>query len=326
MATKSSLFSNKTNPVVKETRAENGINGHDAEILAATRLALACTAEFRVSSREEDGAKLDFFISFNNPWVDGEKVNLAIQVKSGETYGKALDKGFKLKTSAKKASRREQENTCILWVDRETSCLYWAFIHNSTTENDQKYGEHHEVCPATRYDLTRCKADKLSTPRGGKGITIKRIDFTLLRSQRRGLKTIYQGQNSIYCPLFGKVELTRLGWRHMLRHSRRKDYKKASLRTVPYLKHILAQLPSSNRVTEFSLSERNDYLYRRMEYVLSYDEVQVANESTGTLNRCKVIIRLLEEVRYPKNWKEEGMLSQRVERRVVLLNAYYKIE
>lgn len=63
------------------------------------------------------------------------------------------------------------------------------------------------------------------------------------------------------------------------------------------------------------MDEFSDSQYRNKEYVLIFN--------TSTTN-IKVVIRIIEEIKWPINWKENSTLTQFVERKLVLLSCYYK--
>jgi hypothetical protein len=95
------LLAKRPLPVPQQTVPFNHINGYDAEKLAAVRALAACGGEIRWSSRMEEGNKIDLLLSFENPFYRSERLVLAVQVKSGDSYGELTSDGFKLKTSGK---------------------------------------------------------------------------------------------------------------------------------------------------------------------------------------------------------------------------------
>ena len=98
--------------------------------------------------------------------------------------------------------------------------------------------------------------------------------------------------------------------------------KEKSMNLIPYLGNLLEHKPSKIYITKNILESERDYEFRTSEYVLTYDKVEFNN--SGEIKSTSVIIRLLEEIMWPKNWKDNSMLSQLIKRRLVLLSAYYK--
>jgi hypothetical protein len=319
-----SLLSSKAIKKPDQGRSSNSLNGSDAETLAATSLVKACLGEIRWGSREEDGSKIDLLLSYSHPWLKGERVILLVQVKSGSTYGETTGKGFKLKTSALAAAKRTSHSICIIWIDRDTSKEYWAYIHPNTLYSPREYGEQHKVNPATLYDLTRCATHPSNRNIGGRGVIIRQRSGNF-RDRRKTVNDGYRNQKTAISPVMGTIEFTRYGWRHMFRSNRSAKYKQSSIEVIPYLPNILKHHPSAHAITDIKTWEAHDYIYRSSEHLLKFSEAQF-KENSAQPQKAEVIIKLMEEIRYPKNWRTEAMLSQKISRRVVLKSAYCKRE
>lgn len=305
-----------------ETRAENIDNGNDAEVLAASFLVMAIGAEISWGSRNEDGRKIDLICSYDHPWFDKERFIFLVQVKSGDSFGEKLPDGFKLKTIAKNAAKRTTHPICIIWIDRNNNDSFWAYIHPRTESKPQTYGMNHLVSPAMRYDLARCQAQFLPIKKGGSGIIIneKDSDLKVIRTNSLAKYKSYQ-VNGLFCPSIGKIEVTRVGWRHMFRKTRSSSNKAKSYTTIKFLDKIISDLPTEIYISKYEFTEQSEYKYRTSEYVLVYEDVK---EQNLPLNSVKVIIRVIEEIRWPTDWTKNSTLTQFVERRNVLLSCYYK--
>lgn len=310
-------------PKVSETRALNSVNGSDAESFAMSQFILACRGEGHWGSREDDNSKIDLILSFEHPWAAKERMFILSQVKSGETYGSSCEKGFLLKSAAKKAAKRTTHHICVVWVDRTNHKAFWAYVHPNVTLKNQVYGEYHSITPATRFDLARCMSMIHSGERGAKGIHIRKRN-SQLSARRAYVKKCYSNQKGIISPVLGKIELTRLGWRHMFRSSRREEHKSTSLDIIPYLEHLLLRNPSMHAITSFKVYDYGCFSYQSREHLLKFEGLTVSHARGETRKIVSAHIRLIEEIRYPKDWGTIAMLSQQVERRVVLKSAYYK--
>ncbi len=309
-------------------RAQNPINGSDSESYALAKIVLACRGEGHWGSREEDNSKIDLFFSAEHPWHKRERIIVFTQVKSGETFGSTLSTGFKLKAKAKSAAIRTTHPVCVVWVDRDRNRLFWAYVHPMTTASDQEYGAYHEVGPPMIYDLARCAAIRRAGTTGGRGIIIRRRN-TNITERRKIVKSIYRDIGKVISPAVGEIEMTRLGWRHMFRNGRSGENKASSMDLIPYLCKVLEQLPSSHAITQHHTLEVNDYVYRVCEHLLKFDQIQIQRSRTEEKENPKKVVafvRLVEEIRYPRNWETNVMLSQLVDRRVVLRSAYWKNE
>jgi hypothetical protein len=320
-----SLLLSSPLPIPLQGPAQNPINGSDAESYALAKIVLACRGEGHWGSREEDCSKIDLFFSVEHPWYESERLIIFTQVKSGKSFGSTLSHGFKLKARAKNAAVRTTHPVCVAWVDRDKNRVFWAYVHPTTTATDQEYGAYHEVGPPMIYDLARCAAVKREGITGGRGIIIRKRDADIT-ARRKCVKAIYQGFDKVISPAVGQIELTRFGWRHMLRNSRSANNKASSIDLIPYLKKILEQFPSSHAITQHQTLEVKDYLYRVCEHLLKFDQVRIQQSRASATTPVVAHIRLVEEIRYPRNWETNAMLSQHVARRVVLRSAYWKKE
>jgi len=310
-------------PVVVNDRAHNIINGNDAELLAGARVLFACNAEISWGSRNEDGSKIDLFASYDHPWFMGERIILLIQVKSGPTYGQIMGNGFELTQRAKLLAKRTSHEICVIWVDRVVSKLFWAYIHPNTALTNQFYGKHHRVNPAMRFDIARCQSKYLPYKLGGAGVIIARLAHPIGVARKIALRKYRElSRQNILCPVIGKVEFTRMGWRHMFRKARSQKDKASSMDVIRQLDSILIGIPTNHSVTKTDYFVSDNYEYRVVEHLLSYEKVKLFDG--GITKEIKVIIKLKEEVRYPTNWHNDGMLSQKINRRVVFLSAYHK--
>ncbi|MEZ9129963.1 hypothetical protein AB4145_25725 [Vibrio splendidus] len=320
----SSLMRHVPVSTAQQTPAFNGVNGGDAESLAAAELVLATRAEISWGSREEDGRKIDLILSCNHPWYEKERIIVLSQVKSGSTYGETLQKGFKLKRAAFASAQRTTHSILMLWVDRDQDKSFWAYVHPNSKSSSNSYGAYHDITPATYFDLARCVSRELNLPFGGKGIIIRKrgTDFKV---RRRNVQLTYKDISSVFSPVLGKIDLTRLGWRHMFRKARASAHKEASLDSIPYIKKIMAQKPTEHAITDVTYSYHNGYNYRQAEHLLKYSQVRLCN-TAARLVLVTVIVRVLEEIRYPQNWRTSAMLSQHVTRKCVLKTIYHKGE
>lgn len=320
-----SLLKSKKIEAPDQSVGSNSLNGSDAETLAASLMVTACRGEVCWGSREEDNSKIDLILSIEHPWYPKERMLVLVQVKSGETYGVKTQQGFRLKTAAIKAAKRTSHSICIIWVCRESNQAFWAYVHPNTQISQRDYSHYHQVTPATLFDLARCMSKNTTNACGGNGIIIRRREGNLT-NRRRLVYSAYKDTNKIFSPAIGAIELTRLGWRHMFRANRSATYKQTSLDLIPYLERIVSQSPTDHAITSYSERESNGFVYRITEHLLKYDKAMYSAKQKSERQSTTVIIKAIEEIRYPKNWQANAMLSQCIDRRVVLKSAYYKVK
>lgn len=308
-----------------EGRAENAVNGGDAEIFAMSRLIIACRAEGQWGSREDDNAKIDLIFTMEHPWQPKERLMVLCQAKSGASYGVIAGdgSGFKLLGAAKTAARRSTHAICLVWIDRVASRIFWAFLHPDSRPGPQSYGSYHEVSPATRYDLARCIAGRWKGgAAGGRGVVLPEQRGDVARRRALALQS-YRSVGTVHSPILGPIEFTRIGWRHMFRRSRASRNKNASIILIPRLRALLVENPSVVAITATVFSKSEGFTTRQCEYLLKYSEVS-ARSAKGELRPVTVHVRLVEEIRYPTAWHSITMLTQQVTRRVAIKSAYYK--
>ena len=317
-----SLLQSKPLPKIYQSRALNITNGSDAESLAAAMILLAIRAEISWGSREEDGRKIDLFLSCDHPWFDKERLIILSQVKSGLTYGEVLkDGGFKLKREAYQHAQRTTHSILIIWVDRDLNEVFWAYVHPHSKKTSHNYGIHHRLTPATYFDLARCVSKDLNIKSDGKGITIRKRNSNFKIRRQNVLKN-YRSLKKIFCPSLGDIEVTRLAWRHMFRKGRSLNHKITSLDTIPYIKKILEDKPTEHAITAIKEWKHKKFYYRKTEHLLKYSDVKLYKELK--LQNITVLFRIIEEIRYPLNWVQTAMLTQQVERKLVFKTVYYK--
>lgn len=320
-----SLLKTKSLPIARNGRDYNAINGNDAEIFTASKMLMALGAEISWGSRNEDSRKIDLIASFDHPWFNKERMLLLIQVKSGRSYGEIISDGFILHQQAVLLAQRTTHSICVIWVDRNKGKAFWAYIHPLSLRKGLKYGSNHMISPSMRFDLAKCQTSNLPIKVGGAGVIISESNKDLAKSRAEALQKYKKiSASGILCPFLGKIEFTRIGWRHMFRKTRSKYHKFTSLNLIGYIDKILSDIPSKNYITSLDHSTKSEYEYRNTEYVLHYNQVKRYNRIKGDLEDISVFVRIIEEIRYPIDWSNKGNLSQLVERRVVLLSCYYK--
>lgn len=307
----------------QETRSFNAENGSDAETFAAAMFISACRGEVSWGSRDQDNSKIDLILSYEHPWFSQEKVIVLSQVKSGASYGEIIEDGVSIKPRAVESCLRTSHSICLIWVDRKVSKIFWAYLLPGARKGARSYGRHHELTPAIAFDLARCMATPSRGPKGGTGITIQEYPSEKLTQRRRHAKEQYRHVNEVVAPTLGNIEFTRLGWRHMFRSSRSKRYKALSLNLIPLLPKILIRFPSDQAIIATNYWNYGLYSHRSVEHLLKFSGVAIQDDG-GKRRVATVVVRLVEEIRYPKDWAGRAMLSQNVSRRVVLRSAYYK--
>lgn len=317
----------------------NDLNGHDAERFSASSLTMALNARISWASRKEDNAKTDLIITMLHPWVENKAEVILTQIKSGKTYGKVSPSKkyiFKLEKSQFKVFLKLNHHTLICWVDREKSEIYWLVIKANAKFYRNVYGLSHKLSPATRFDLIRV-LNGFGDRNGGKGLQFtamypdktqasNKYDYTTFKKLRATAKSKYNQLKrvKIISNIFGEIQVTNYGWRHMTRESRWNTFKVATYEIIPILNHILSKSPSKHFIQNYWEEEDENSVYRKIEFLLEYHEVKILSSKDSTLYPIEVYVKLVEFVNYPKDWLKNARLSQSTTRRVVFKSVYYK--
>jgi hypothetical protein len=316
---KAQLFSQIT-PQVKVNNKTHPINGGDGESKAAADLLLATRGEVQWSSREVDGRKIDVEFSSEHPWYKKENFKLNFQFKAGHSYVNKTCSLFSPTAHLFRSIQRKSDKIGLIWVDPDKDTSQWALIRPNSKYMSKGYGIHHKITPATLYDLARCYGRDLNKPKHGQGICISRKPLPLTTLRTKALSSYYQAK-VVLSPVMGNIKLSRLGWKHMFRKSRRADFKESSLRVIPVLGTLLEHIPREHVVHSTKYYTIHDFEYRECEHVMSYTQTK---DSNG--NYLNVTVKVLEQIRYPINWRERSYLTQLVERENRLMSAYIQEE
>lgn len=324
------IVKNRNKP--KATRKENPINGHDSEVLAKSKFIIALSGEINSASRELDNDQLDFDMNFQHPWRNEQLIQYS-QVKSGPTYGKEIDNEiYETKKTLIQDLKKQTRNVCLIWINRNTNNIYWIYIHPKSNPERIKYGSHHKLTPATRFDIARC-FEKLNSSnissKGARGITIKQLTKSFQENREYAKKKYKILKNSkILNPVLGHINCSNLAWKHISRRNRKKEFKESSFNTVNYLYQILNSLPNSIAVLNCSYEVHNNRTWRKIEYILKYEDAYLSlNTSTKFMKKkISVVVRVIETVIFPNEWQNESQLSQMISRGVTLKSFYYKNE
>lgn len=321
-------------------KKQNDKNGLDAERLSAAVLTMALNSRVSWASRKEDNSKIDLIISMQHPWIINRMEVVLTQVKSGFSYAKTSEnpEDNKQKLSIDKSRFKEylkrNHHTLICWINRATEELFWVIVKANSEYLRSEYNFSHRLTPATRYDIIRIFTT-IADKNGGVGLifhvsnesdSYSRLPYSHenFRKLRKKARKAYKELQSeaIVSPLFGHVHFTRLGWRHITRTSRLNDHKISSYEILPLLRHLIERAPSKHHLQYFIEEEDEYWNYRQAEYLCQYDHVK--QKKSGKTVGTFVFVKILESIRYPRNWKSNSQLNQLIDRKVTFKSIYYK--
>lgn len=331
-------FNNTIKTIPKQLEL-NDKNGHDSERFVASSLTLALDARISWASRKEDNAKADFITTMLHPWIENRAEVILTQIKSGKTFACINPSNkyvLKLDKSKFNIFTNQNHHTLICWVDRDENDIYWFVIKSTAKFYRAVYGSTHKLSPATKFDLVRVingfgdrdggKGLQFAVRNGNSSVSFLKYDNASFKEIRNNAKKEYNRLKKINCTsnIFGEIQITNYGWRHMTRESRWNDYKVSSYEIIPILSHILTRSPSKHFIQNHWSESDKDSEYRKTEYLLEYHNVLKFNIDKSELSSTNVFVKLIEIIKYPIDWKKNARLSQSIERRVYFKSIYYK--
>ncbi len=311
--------------------------GLDGERLSASALTLALNARISWASRKEDNSKVDLIVTMLHPWENNHVEVILAQVKSGSSFGETITdnrQAFKIVKAKFYDYLMRNHPTLLCWVDSRSNEVFWFIVKSNSRYIRTVYGHSHKLCPATRFDVVRLM-NSFSSTDGGKGLIFHgesnnslnfRYPYDELKKTRAKARQAYNSFKSetIISPLFGSIEITNFGWRHMTRASRWNEYKVASYEIIPILDKILKRSPSKHFIQNQNEEISDSKTYRRVEYILEYHRIKLHVAENDSLREAPVFIKLIEVLESPTDWKNETHLTTKIRRRVYFKSIYYK--
>lgn len=324
------FFIDQKEPVLP-TINTNKLNGKSTERYFAGLLSIALNARVSFASRTEDDAKVDLVTIMSHPWEENEVEVMITQVKSGPSYCRIDDNKLFVNQSKFQDLLKRNHNSLICWTRVDEDMPHWFLIRNNAKFLRGEYNRSHVFSPLTKFDLMRILSS-INSKDGGKGLIFSRAngryeykyeDLHTLRNRAKKQYAKLKGIMVIH-PLFGPVEFTRLGWRHITRSSRFNPFKVASYEIIQILHKIITLSPTRHYIKNADKSEDTRYHYREIEFILIYDNVKVRDRETDQIVPVNVYIKLVEVCRYEKNWISTPASAMKVARRVIFRSIYYK--
>lgn len=324
-------FFNDIKPVIPTTLENNKKNGKDAERYLASLLTGALNARISFGSRTEDDAKIDLITLFSHPWLEYDVQPIGTQAKSGASYCTVSNGKLVLQKGKFSPLLHKSNWILVCWTLVEEGTGYWFLVKPNSKFIKLEYNSNHIINPLTKYHLVRVMYS-VSDKNGGRGLTFRRKnrlqdyedhEYVMLRSIAKQ-KYAHFKQTDILNPVFGRIEFTRIGWRHITRESRWRYFKTASLEAIRILDKLLKVSPTKHYTLRHDSRDQGEFIYVENEFLLSYSEVKVFDSTTKTNEQVEVYIKLLEISAYRKDWKDSANKNNISFRRVIFKSIYYK--
>lgn len=309
----------------------NKFNGKSVENYFAGILTPLLNSKVVWASRTEDDAKVDIVTIISHPFIENTIEIVATQIKSGKTYAEVIDDKLIVKVKKFQELLNRSITTMVCWSEANDSNPYWFIIKSNSKYLKEVFNNTHVLCPATKFDIIRILYSS-KNKNGGRGLifSIKNRDFiysnTDFLNLRKRAKNQYRNisKEILLNPCFGKIEFTRIGWRHITRSSRWNIYMIASFEIIPILDKILRSSPTEHYIFRTEFNKSTETTLREIEYLLRYSDVELFNISTQTKSKVTVYIKLIELCAYRTNWTKNANDYKECKRRVIFKSVYYK--
>ncbi|BCU76273.1 hypothetical protein [Luteolibacter sp. LG18] len=306
------------------TFSSHKADGAAGERYAAAILTCALCAQAANSTLQEDGKKLDLKISLLNAFSAHKSiVSVHAQIKHGNSYARQSPGRITLQNLGNETVPTLQDGTqpaLIIWVppwpNRE---IYWHIIRPKGKHRSPiKIAEGDIVTPGLRFELSRFANFERRNPRYP-SLDIRQI--TGEPTSRANAKMNYAKlkKESLSNPLLGNILVTRLAWRHITRFSRTTDRRLRSFHILEYLRVFLEKVPTRYLVDRKPSCEKDGLMLERSEIVFWYANAFHMGQEAQTL-----LIRFIEEVEYPQNWRERPLSEKDVTHKVTLMSWWFK--
>lgn len=324
-------FFNQKQPLKLSILDQNKLNGKAVERHIASLLLSAMNARVVFTSRTEDDAKIDLITAFSHPWIDHDVQIISTQVKSGPSFCSIDNDTLIIKNNKFKNLLKRNSWMLICWTTTSSIVAYWFLIKPNSKFIKLEYNSNHIINPLAKFHLIRI-IYSVTKRDGGKGLIFNRSknnegyskkDYQTLRKfakQRyKDLKKL-----NIINPVFGEIEFTRLGWRHITRQTRLDNFKTASFEVISILDKLMTKSPSKHYTLKHFTDIIDGEVYVENEYLLNYSEVKIYDTTTKNTFGSEVFIKLIEIGNYHVDWMSNAEKNNFVHRRVIFKSIYYK--
>jgi hypothetical protein len=307
-----------------ETEIERADGDAGARTAAAT-LAIALCAETTHSTLSEDWAKVDLKIGVRSALQSSSQLTIHCQVKSGKSFraDSTTAKTITLQNIDEATISSLQEGTqpaLLVWVPPPPSIrVYWRIIKPKGAQRKPiRIARENYVTPSLRFDLSRYSA-YLKSNSGFPRIELptRNPEEPLLQQARGHYKQLKS--EPVYLPLVGKVEVTRLGWRHITRGSRSSTKRERSLRMIPYLRHILGYMPTRYLTANKSITKYGSEFHESRHLIFWYKDALIVDGVA-----CTALVRIREDFLYPTRWNRFRLGVNDVTQKSTILGWWYK--
>ncbi|WP_313594384.1 DUF4365 domain-containing protein [Pseudomonas oryzihabitans] len=298
--------------------------GSAGESMAASALSLIFNGEAtRETMRGEGMGALDLQLKFSTDFPSPTHTQVAVQVKTGPSFGRwtPTKNRWRLQNIDQahlKKWKATNQPVILIWVRLDPEIkIYWKLIDKKTPIETLSVSENHLLTPASRFEIERLlHKQSLPITRVG-GFTPPRITTT--NEARHWAKARFpKTKGAINCCL-GKVSITNYVWRHLTRVTRAQSHIRDSLIALPHAQKILSSTPHQIQTLPGTVELVGEKIIVNRKVLAVYRNVHFSDKGN-----CVVYIRLDEKVIYNENWREKGLIRQKLYQELRLESIYRK--
>lgn len=298
--------------------------GSSGESLAANSLSLIFNGEaVRETMRGEGVGALDIQLKYQTSYPIATHAQVAVQVKTGPSFGRWTPRKNRwrlqnIDLEHLKKWKATNQPVILIWVrlDPETK-IYWKLIDKKTPIQTLSVSENHLLTPASRFEIERLLHKQREAVTKASSLTVPFFNTTT-EARRWARPKFKKTKGTVNCCL-GNVSISNYAWRHLTRVTRAQSHIRDSLTALPYAKNILSLTPHQIQTLPKATSLENGKVTVRRKVLAVYRNVNFSDKG-----ECVVYIRLDEKVIYSDNWREKGLIRQKLYQELRLESIYRK--
>lgn len=300
--------------------------GSAGESMAASALSLIFNGEVtRETMRGEGIGALDLQLKFSTEFPSPTHTQVAVQVKTGPSFGRwtPTKNRWRLQNIDRehlKKWKATNQPVLLIWVRLDPEIkIYWKLIDKKTPIETLSVSENHLLTPASRFEIERLLHKQcLPITRAGSFAASPGSEETTKKARRWAKIKFPKTKGVINCCL-GKVAITNYAWRHLTRITRAQSHIQDSLIALPHAKKILSNIPHQIQTLPGKVELAGEKIIINRKVLAVYRNVHFSDKGN-----CVVYIRLDEKVVYNENWREKGLIRQKLYQEIRLESIYRK--
>ncbi|MNR03680.1 hypothetical protein D3C85_1195890 [compost metagenome] len=273
--------------------------------------------------RGEGMGALDLQLKYQTNFPSATHTQVAVQVKTGPSFGRwtPTKKRWRLQNIDQAHLQKwkaTNQPVILVWVrlDPETK-IYWKLIDKKTPIETLSVSENHLLTPASRFEIERLLHKQRAPITKASGLTVPM--FTTTAEVRRwAWPKFAKTKGTVNCCL-GNVTISNYAWRHLTRVTRAQSHIRDSLIALPHAQKLLSITPHQIQTLPGTIELEGGKTVVSRKVLAVYRNVHFSDKGD-----CIVYIRLDERVVYSDNWREKGLIRQKLYQELRLESIYRK--